>query len=1734
MTATTATPDTSAMNICVRRAVIVTLTLAACWPTVGPARAEETQPALVPEGEVVPPLPKVRTLGHSEAVNAISWSPGGSVLASASSDSAVRLWDVASGNELRTLTGHDGQALSVSFSPDGSLLASASSDATARLWDVASGKLLRTLGGHSGQVLSVSFSPDGRTLASASSDRTVRLWDVASGRPQRTLSGHSGQALSVSFSPDGTLLASASSDNTVRLWDVASGEVLRTLSGHSGWVRSVSFSPDGTFLASASNDNTVRLWDLASGNEPRILNGHGDWVWSVSFSPDGRVLASASDDKTVRLWDVASGHELRSLSVYGDPRFVSVSFSPNSEILAAASNDGALWLWEISSGNELRAQSGHRGQALSLSFSPDGSLLASASDDRTIRLWDVASGRELRVLSGHGGRISSVRFSPDGTLLASASDDETVRLWDVASGKELRPLRGHRDEVLSVCFSPDGTLLASASRDKTVRLWNVASGDELSLYGDQAMFISFSPDGSLLASASNDGTVRLWDVTSSNELRPLDGHRGAALSLSFRHDGKLLASASDDGTVRLWDLAAGNEVRTLNGHDGWVRSVSFSPDGELLASASDDGTVRVWDPTSGTTLRTLSTRGGGVRSVSFSPDGTLLASASGDGTVRLWDPSLRRAPRALNVRGGWVRSVRFSPDGTLLASASDDGTVRLWAPASGNELRTLSGHGGAVLSVSFNPDGTLLASASADKTIRLWEVASGSEQRVLRGHDGPVSSVSFSPDGKLLASVSDDDTMRVWDVAAGKVLSVRDGQGGSVSFGPTEGLLASASDDRVVRLWRSASGSESGALRGHDGRVTSVSMSPDGTLLASASDDRTVRVWEVASGNELRTLRGHDSEVLSVSFSPDGETLASASADRTVRLWDIASGSCRAVFQGYRHGGWTVRHATGRLYRADDGTQPRFVVYDDWNSAPRPLGPPKPEAGAAVIEASVDGTAVVRDGKKGALIRVRIENKGDAPAYWLHVAPHPRLLAGFTVVEQGFRSRLGPRSKVEIPIFVAYTHRITPATARRPAPFETRLPLQVTSAFTKPVEITVPVRVSSPLPRVRATKVLMNDAGDPSALQVTILNTGDLDPEGVRVAVSFMDTDSGEVLHDSDPQSIELPMATRPKAVPLSFNLPDAVLEHDGEVEVEVRIVGGIWPTHQWSSRHPLVLGWPWLYLALTLGLGLLLAAGLVYQVVFRDPVVLRLVREPEALYAIRVSAAPAIDRRLRRARRLKSLLVDLDISPERWRILSRRALSPAAVLAEVLRADIGSKAVLEHSITVYPIALPPLPIPIERETVLVDVRNDPPADLYDLLDMLIAERNLQGRYLLLLDRTRASDLVYKLAHAPLKLAVLDEHEVTAVALAQRPVEKLCQVIARTARLADISPYQTSGGLHRPEQFFGRTDEIARLDGRDARNHLLIGARQMGKSSLLKLLHARDPERILFVTSTGVDLDADLRRQNLPTLDALPAFPPRGGVPILLIDEADRLVANDRKRDYELCRRLRTMAEEGRCRFILAGFWELHHAAYLEHQSPLRNLADPISLGPLDERAACELATRPLTTLGLRWESEELVDELLARTGRRPNLIALACDAAIRTLPALGKRELGADELRAVLDMSDKSGKAVAQFFGDLGSLTGDPRACRVDRMVLCATADRDHFSLREVEQRIVAAGAQVPIEELRESIARLVLAYVIQKRAGTYVYPVPLAREFLLAETEGEPGEMLALEARDWNHSTG
>lgn len=283
--------------------------------------------------------------GHTESINKIIFSPNGTMLASASYDRTIRLWDVATETHRYKLTGHNSHIYAIAFSPDGNTLASGSENGKIRLWNAVTGQYRVTLEGHRNAVYSVAYSPDGKTLASGSADHTIRLWNATTGLYKVTLEGHTDRVNTVTFSPDGQILASGSTDQTVRLWDAVSGFHRQTLSRHNRSVYDISFIEDGQTLASKSTDGIVHFYDATTTQHKETLAVSN--LGNVSITSDGTMLAGVNSNRYISLWDTATEIEVASLTGHTSTIY-SLAFSPNGKILASGGQDRMIYLWDLS------------------------------------------------------------------------------------------------------------------------------------------------------------------------------------------------------------------------------------------------------------------------------------------------------------------------------------------------------------------------------------------------------------------------------------------------------------------------------------------------------------------------------------------------------------------------------------------------------------------------------------------------------------------------------------------------------------------------------------------------------------------------------------------------------------------------------------------------------------------------------------------------------------------------------------------------------------------------------------------------------------------------------------------------------------------------------------------------------------------------------------------------------------------------------------------------------------------------------------------------------------------------------------------------------------------------------------------------------------------------------------------------------------------------------------------
>jgi serine/threonine protein kinase/WD40 repeat protein len=443
--------------------------------TVNPDASDAVQVRAVNDGKIL------ASWAFSDAQHSVDWDPDGRWLAVGGRFGAVRLLDTRDASRSpRMIHAHDGEVVALAFHPGGRLLASASWDGTLRIWDLQSAEELVRCPLPEPRPLR--FSRDGRFLGPVLDGALASIWELAEGAEYRSVlrverdgarilfaefvpgtgvlvsTDKTGVRLQVpgerataflalpgtaglAMAPDGSYLITSGATGLLR-WPIARSasedlkigppEMLGPLAGlPTGRVR---LDRDGRTLAVVIDGEVGRVVVLdLEGRGPLVnLAGHPN-LERVDLSPDGRWVATGTwQGRGVRVWDARRDSLAREIDVKTS---ADVLFGPEGRSLVTASGD-EYGIWDLSTWNQLvqiprRQAAGVPGQA---AFSPAGEVLAIARTRSLVQLVDVRSGRELATLEAHDPRnVSALRFSPDGRLLVVALDINGIRIWDLGA-----------------------------------------------------------------------------------------------------------------------------------------------------------------------------------------------------------------------------------------------------------------------------------------------------------------------------------------------------------------------------------------------------------------------------------------------------------------------------------------------------------------------------------------------------------------------------------------------------------------------------------------------------------------------------------------------------------------------------------------------------------------------------------------------------------------------------------------------------------------------------------------------------------------------------------------------------------------------------------------------------------------------------------------------------------------------------------------------------------------------------------------------------------------------------------------------------------------------------------------------------------------------------------------------------------------------------------------------------
>jgi WD40 repeat protein len=619
-------------------------------------------------------------------------------------------------------TGHYASVRSVALSPDGKLAATGSADKTIKLWEVATGREIRSCLGSVGTVHQLAFGPEGKQLASIDAEYKLKLWEVETSREMCTIKLADDEILSVIFSPDGKSLVTGTEKNHVIIWDIETGNEIRRIKPDTADIpmqksfgyptaQTVDISNDGKLLLTGSNDRTAFLFDFRSGKQLKKFKGDRtsctSCMISASFNPDaGQIVIGRMD--SVFIWDVESEKVIRKME--GRRGSWDEAYFSHDGKYVASTIFGETYIWNAQNGKQITQLSGHLSDIRSICFNPVSNLILTGSDDRTAKLWRVPGGKESLTFRGYLNDfdeailsdnymywvafINEIKVSPDGKSVAIGNTGNNAKLMDFETGKVIRTFRGHESIVISIDFSPDGKYLATGGADGTAKIWDTETGEMIRSFPEKTsnipyFSIDFSPDGNYLATGSWDGRVRVWDIKNGTILASINAHENVSpYTVQFSHNGLYVISGGLDRKLKLFEIDTGLEIKEFIGHTDVVSAVRRHPDGIHILSGSWDGKAKLWDLASGMQVKRFLAHDARIQAVDFGPEGKYMVTGSDDNTAKLWDVEEGTLIRTFTGHRGTVSSVNISPDGKFLITGSHDGTIKTWDLETGDELLT--------------------------------------------------------------------------------------------------------------------------------------------------------------------------------------------------------------------------------------------------------------------------------------------------------------------------------------------------------------------------------------------------------------------------------------------------------------------------------------------------------------------------------------------------------------------------------------------------------------------------------------------------------------------------------------------------------------------------------------------------------------------------------------------------------------------------------------------------------------------------------------------------------------------------------------------------------------------------------------------------------------------------------------------------------------------------------------
>lgn len=570
---------------------------------------------------------------ESDDISCFAVSPDDEILISSSKNLLLKQWDWKNEKCTRSWKAvNKGPISCMKFDSTSTLLATGSSDSTVKIWDVEKQYYTHNFKGSQGVISVVYFheSGDKLQLFSAADDCKIRIWDLHKSRCLSVLEGHFSVITSLAF-PEENVLISSGRDNVINIWDLSNRKLSKTIPSFES-IESVLMLPEdihipkkstaesGKYFLTCGHKGILKIWDFVSRQcvfETALhegLNGEEKEastcaIVHAELCQNIQCVAVVTADHNIILFSLDGMKQRKQFVGYND-EILDMKFLGSSEREAVvATNSSQVRLYDLTT-MDCQLLSAHSDIVLCLDVHSSGEMLVTGSKDNTVRIWRKEEDGEMKCIGvglGHTHLVSCVAWPRiKSSFVVSASQDLTIKVWSTEVNCEVNEVskldvvlteKGHDKDINCIVVSPNDKLIATGSQDKTAKIWRRS---DLVLLGTLrghkrgVWCVQFSPVDQCLATGSGDSMIRLWALFDFTCLKTLEGHANSVLQIVFVSRGMQLLSSDSDGLIKLWTIKTSECVKTLDEHADKVWSLAISNSQEIMLTGGVDSVLNIW------------------------------------------------------------------------------------------------------------------------------------------------------------------------------------------------------------------------------------------------------------------------------------------------------------------------------------------------------------------------------------------------------------------------------------------------------------------------------------------------------------------------------------------------------------------------------------------------------------------------------------------------------------------------------------------------------------------------------------------------------------------------------------------------------------------------------------------------------------------------------------------------------------------------------------------------------------------------------------------------------------------------------------------------------------------------------------------------------------------------------------------------------------------------------------